>query len=148
MAAGVREAGAMQGGCLCGAVRYTLERPAHAVSLCHCGMCRRQTGGPVMALHGVGAVAVSDPEGLLRWYGSSAWGERGFCSRCGSNLMWRMKQTGETLPTAGSLDSDAGLAIESHIYVDDKPGFYAFADDAPRLTGAEAEALFAGAQQG
>ncbi|SEA89172.1 GFA family protein [Rubrimonas cliftonensis] len=148
MAANEVAEGATQGGCLCGAVRYTLEKPAHHVSLCHCGMCRRQTGGPVMALHGVGAVAVSDAEGMLRWYGSSDWGERGFCSRCGSNLMWRMKETGETLPAAGSLDSAAGLVIASHVFVDDKPGFYEFADDTPRLTSAEAEAMFTGAQQG
>ena len=34
-------------------------------------------------------------------------------------------------------------AFEDEIYVDSKPGNYAFAGDRPRLTGAEVEALYA-----
>ena len=38
------------GGCLCGAVRYRLEGPPlHADYYCHCRMCQRAAGAPVVA---------------------------------------------------------------------------------------------------
>ena len=36
----------IHGGCLCGAIRFTLEAVPRAVHYCHCSMCRRATGGP------------------------------------------------------------------------------------------------------
>ena len=32
------------GGCLCGAVRYEVDRPLRDVVLCHCAMCRKAHG--------------------------------------------------------------------------------------------------------
>jgi hypothetical protein len=32
------------GGCLCGAIRYTVRGPLRGVILCHCGQCRRWHG--------------------------------------------------------------------------------------------------------
>ena len=32
-------------GCLCGAVRYSVDGPVDHVDHCHCTMCRRATGG-------------------------------------------------------------------------------------------------------
>ena len=38
------------GGCLCGAVRYELAAEgAFDAGYCHCSMCRRSTGAPVLA---------------------------------------------------------------------------------------------------
>ncbi|MCZ6664353.1 MAG: hypothetical protein O7B81_03515, partial [Gammaproteobacteria bacterium] len=32
------------GGCLCGAVRFTVTRPLREIVFCHCRQCRRQQG--------------------------------------------------------------------------------------------------------
>ena len=37
------------GGCQCGAVRYALLAPPLEVSVCHCRMCQKASGGPIMA---------------------------------------------------------------------------------------------------
>jgi len=38
-----------EGGCLCGAVRYrAIAAPIRAV-ICHCSMCRKHSGAPVLA---------------------------------------------------------------------------------------------------
>jgi hypothetical protein len=50
----------LNGGCLCGAVRYRLESTPVDAGYCHCQICRRSTGVPPMfqprqpaALYGV-----------------------------------------------------------------------------------------------
>lgn len=34
----------LQGGCLCGAMRYEIDGPLYEVGNCHCSMCRRFHG--------------------------------------------------------------------------------------------------------
>ena len=70
------------GGCLCGKVRFTATAPAGEVGLCHCKMCRRWGGGlPLTVMH---ASVEMESDDSLSWWQSSGWGERGFCSACGS----------------------------------------------------------------
>lgn len=125
----------LTGGCLCGGVRFELRGDADKAHLCHCKMCRRWGGGMALAVCS-GEVAITKGE-TLRWWKSSPWGERGFCGVCGSSLFWRTQDGGNFSVQLGALDDDnAAKGIGEHIFIDDKPGFYQTADDAPRLTGA------------
>lgn len=135
--------GDAEGGCLCGAVRFAVPKPLPSVSVCHCDMCRRWNSAPMLAVHPDGEVALLSSE-TLTWFRSSDWAERGFCSKCGTSLFWRFSEEGgETVVAAGALDDQASLkGPGQHIFVDQKPTYYEFADDAPRLTGAEAIAMF------
>ena len=82
---------------------------------------------------------VFDADDALKWYRSSEDGERGFCSECGSSLFWRSPGGGNDMAVSVStLPDDHGLEVMEHIWVDDQPDWYAFADDTPRLTAAEA----------
>ncbi len=131
----------MTGQCLCGAVQFTgTPTQGGGISVCHCGQCRRWTSGPLMSVRMAGGVTLTKADGLA-WYASSDFGERGFCRRCGSTLFWR--EAGEERDWAvsvGTLAEGHGQRIAEHIWVDDKPDFYDFADDAPRLTAAQAMA--------
>ena len=125
------------GGCLCGAVRFELTQPPPPVWFCHCKMCRRWSGGLPLA-----AVEASPPRLLraeaLRWHASSDFGERGFCEKCGSKLFWRESAAAaEWDITAAALDDESALQMGGHIYYDDKPGYYSFADAACKHSGAE-----------
>ena len=123
------------GQCLCGAVRFEFDGAPAKVGFCHCKMCRRWSGGaPFTAFHAAVRLLAEDS---LRWRKSSEWGERGFCGECGTPLFWRAAGMPEWAVSAGALDDEKNLAVEKHIYIDDKPGFYDFADDAPRFTGAQ-----------
>ena len=125
------------GACLCGAVRFDVEIPEPNFGICHCGMCRRWCGGPFEAAHCRDAQFAKD-DGLA-WYRSSDWGERGFCSRCGTSLFWRLadKTRGMMAVSVEALDENSDLSLLHHIFVDHKPARYEFADDRPRLTEAE-----------
>ena len=129
------------GQCLCGAVRFHGALAAgRGVGVCHCGQCRRWASGPFMAVRMEGGVTFDADEALV-WYRSSDHGERGFCSRCGSSLFWRSPGAGNDVAiSVSTLPDSHGQQIFEHIWVDDKPGFYDFADDAPRKTAAQAMA--------
>ena len=38
----------LEGGCLCGAVRYRISAAPSHTDYCHCRMCQRSTGAPVV----------------------------------------------------------------------------------------------------
>lgn len=125
------------GSCLCGAVRFDIAVPEPDFSICHCGMCRKWSGGPFEAAHG-GDLKFEKDDGLS-WYRSSEWGERGFCSRCGTVLFWRFADKSQDFVgvSVEALDENDDLTLHRHIYIDSKPARYDFADDRPRLTEAE-----------
>lgn len=127
----------MNGHCLCGAVRFSGGPVSRGVDICHCGMCRRWSSGPLMALHLAGGVTVAEGSPLA-WFKSSDHGERGFCTVCGTGLFWRSPGgSNDWAVNAHALETAEGLEVTEHIWVDDKPDFYEFADRAPRLTAAD-----------
>jgi len=130
----------LQGRCLCGAIRYQYGGTAKALTVCHCGMCRRWHGS-------FGAYVGGKPgdyrlEGTehLRWHRSSADAERGFCAHCGSKLFWRLTDGAAMDVAAGSVEQPTGLATTAHIWVRDKGDYYDTPDDAPRFVESSAGA--------
>jgi hypothetical protein len=39
----------LAGGCLCGGIRYEISAEPRSADYCHCRMCRRAAGAPVVA---------------------------------------------------------------------------------------------------
>ena len=120
----------MQGHCLCGAVRWKTEAEPMGASMCHCGQCRRQSGGVWSS-----AYVASDAlqiDGPVAWFASSETAERGFCPRCGSFLFWRTHDEETTSFSLGSVEGDTGLKLQKHIFTIDKGDYYEIAGDAPQ----------------
>ncbi len=136
------------GSCLCGAIQLE-GHGAPIIDVCHCGQCRKWHGGPALGIKFSERVKIVSGEESLSWYSSSDWAERGFCAKCGSTLFYRLKdQPDDLYAQAGSFDLPDGLAIHEHIFVDEKPGYYAFKGNAQRLTGDELLARFEAQQAG
>ena len=121
----------MKGHCLCGAVGFSCP-DAREIGACHCGYCRRWSGGPLLAVHCGPEVTFTGSEHITV-YASSEWAERAFCNRCGSHLYYKLLATGEYFIPAGAFESD-DFEITSQIYIDNKPGYYALANQTPMLT--------------
>lgn len=135
----MRDGSVRAGGCLCGAVRFEIAVPEAKFSVCHCGMCRRWSAGPFMTVHCPGEATFANEKGLA-WYRGSSWAERGFCSRCGSSLFYRLSNQPEIPYLAVSVeafDEADDLTLDRHIYVDAQPKRYEFGDSRPRLSEAE-----------
>ncbi len=130
------------GGCLCGKVRFCLAEPVHEVGVCHCAMCRRWSGGPAFAIECDKEIEFEGEEDIVR-YRSSEWAERAFCGACGSNLFYRIVDSGQVILCAGALDDQSGLTMKSQIFIDEKPAWYDFANKTTMMTGEEAFALYA-----
>ncbi len=137
--------GTRKGHCLCGAVTFRVSEGTSEVAACHCSMCRRWSGGPLMVLDASGDVAFTGEESI-GVYKSSEWGERGFCSKCGTNLFWRMADRSHYVVSVGALEDMDGLVLSHEIFVDEKPSFYDFANDTKKMTGEEVFAAFSGGE--
>ncbi len=126
---------AASGKCLCGAVSFTAEGVETDHHACHCGMCRRWSGGPLFAAATQG-VRFQGEDNVAR-YQSSDWAERGFCKVCGTNLFYHLKPTGQYMMCIGSFDDPSPFKLIGEIYIDHKPAGYAFAGNLPGMTEAE-----------
>jgi hypothetical protein len=89
----------MDGGCLCGAVRYSLAGapPGNGSGTCHCESCRRTASAPQLPFLSVAAAGFRYTRGAPVDYPSSPGVVRSFCGRCGSPLTYRRLATPEAL---------------------------------------------------
>lgn len=133
---------AAQGSCLCGAVHLSAKAVSHQVGACHCSMCRKWTGGPLLAVD-CGSDVVFDGQDNIATFDSSAWAERGFCKKCGSHLFYRLKAQNQYIVPVGLFDNLASFVFDHQIFIEEKPAFYAFANETKNMTGAEVFAQFA-----
>jgi len=140
-AAKVQDVSVHEGGCLCGAVRYSLTGKLRQVVNCHCGQCLK-THGHVAAYSGVARAGLEVIEGRgLTWYDSSAFARRGFCRFCGSSLFWESPSQSHISVSAGTLDQPTGLRTIGEIFVADKSDYYELDERLPAFPGSSNGAL-------
>ncbi len=132
----------LPGQCLCGAVRFSATPQRMEMGVCHCGMCRRWTGGAFMSVDCGQSLRVENAE-HLGVYNSSVWGQRCFCKQCGSTLFWRTADGAVTMVAAPAFADAGQFVFTSEIFIDERPANFAFANDTHKLTGAEVMAAFA-----
>lgn len=122
----------MEGSCLCGkvTVRTNINKD---VEVCHCGICRRWGGGPLLAFHCGPHVQISGEENLTR-FASSPWAERAFCSHCGTHIFYHFIQADLYTVPAGLFQAESGLELKEQIFIDKKPAWYQFANVTTELT--------------
>ena len=130
------------GHCLCGRVKVTANVMQHSIGTCHCSMCRRWTGGPLMAVD-CGSDVVFEGDENIKTYESSAWAERGFCINCGNHLFYKLKESNQYIMPVGIFENDENLVFDHQIFIDEKPGYYCFSNETKNMTGAEVFAKYA-----
>ena len=110
----------IEGGCLCGSVRYKSAAGALMTAVCHCRDCQKQTGTacsivlglPRAALEVSGQVTVHTTTGV-----SGATVDRHFCGRCGSPIYSAPAVMPDVLfLKAGTLDDPSWLAPGMHMW--------------------------------
>ncbi|MFK7816429.1 MAG: GFA family protein [Gammaproteobacteria bacterium] len=113
---------------------------------CHCGICRKWTGGPLMAVDCGTDVSFSGKQ-HIKIYNSSEWAERGFCKQCGSHLFYRLKENNQHIMMVGLFDNLDDIEFDHQVFVDDKPKFYDFSNQTISMTGEEVFAQFSSTKE-
>jgi hypothetical protein len=123
------------GGCLCGAVCYTINGTLRDIVNCHCKQCQR-THGNYAAYTAIDKknLILTETRGL-KWYCSSEHARRGFCKECGASLFWEPLNKAYMCIAAGTLDVPTGLVTTGHVFVADAGDYYHIADDLEQFSG-------------
>jgi len=130
----------LQGGCMCGAVRYEASGEPFDITLCHCVDCRRASGAPALAWFSVRPDAFRWTRGSPACHASSPGVERRFCSQCGTQLTWYgAGATDEIGVTIGSLDDPDAIAPADHTFVSQQVRWLHLVDALPRYARTRSE---------
>jgi hypothetical protein len=124
-----------EGGCLCGAIRFqSTASPLRGV-ICHCSMCRKHSGAPVLAFVHFPAASFVWLNGLPARYRSSQFAERGFCAKCGSTVSMHEEVLADRIQIAiGSLDEPGRVRPDDHVWTQEQIEWFEIDDDLPRFS--------------
>ena len=111
------------GGCLCGAIRYTVSTPITELRVCHCHACQKSTGTGSSVNAMIPSASMQITKGTPKRYTVTADSgrilHRFFCGDCGSPLFSRRELTPQnTGLRIGTLDPEhaAGMKVVAHIW--------------------------------
>ena len=126
----------LNGGCLCGKIRYQVTAMPMVVTHCHCATCRRATGAPFITWMTVSPDTFSFTAGEPDYFRSTDDVRRGFCAACGSTLSYVNDKHPEELDiAAATLDDPASVSPVDHIWFGEKLPWIDPGDGLPQLAG-------------
>lgn len=123
---------AIEGGCLCGACRYTSGGTPLNVRVCHCRRCQKATGAAFYARVMVPRADVT-MRGPIGWFDAGTEVRRGFCTRCGTTLFSERQAAGTIGLSMGSLDKPDAFAPGDHIWTSRQQAWLRIEDGLPRF---------------
>jgi len=122
----------IEGGCLCGAVRFRASRMLALPTFCHCRTCRRASGAPLVAWITVARDGFSFTKGAPRAYRSSERVVRTFCGGCGTPLSYENEAYPDVVDlTTISLDAPERFPPRDHVWTRHAVPWLRLGDDLP-----------------
>lgn len=122
----------IEGGCLCGAVRYSVRGSLRNPCNCHCESCRRASGGAFVPWATCDDTAFRVTAGEIVERGTSLRVSRGFCGGCGTSLTYRHEERADEVDVAlVSLDEPSMVAPTCHIWTRDRLPWISIDDGLP-----------------
>ncbi len=123
------------GGCLCGAVRYEANQLPVGGGCCHCRMCQKAVGAPMVPmLHFPREAFRFTSAGEPKFYKSSDIVERGFCGECGTSIIYRLfpELSDKIGVLSATLDNPNEFPPEGHFGVESQMHWLTLSDGFPR----------------
>jgi hypothetical protein len=122
----------LTGGCLCGALRYEAIGVPTLSCICHCRMCQRASGGPIMALLFMPSSSVRFIKGEPLVYRSSPTASRHFCGQCGSPVFFERVSRSSYGIMVGSLDDPNSFKPQMHVCLESAMTWFEMHDGTTR----------------
>jgi hypothetical protein len=125
----------MKGECFCKAISFTAASSSKWCGHCHCTMCQRIHGAPIVTWVGCHEkdVELTDPDNQIKWYESSEGALRGACSQCGTHLFFKsVNWPGELHITRTSFTSAVDREPTGHSYHSSHADWLVTGDSLPR----------------
>jgi hypothetical protein len=128
-----------EGGCLCGAIRYSAEWPPMMVATCSCRNCQKQAGSALSVIAMVSQSAM-ELSGTLSTYEDK--GESGdavfrkFCGKCGSPIMTEVPSAsaqGIVIIKVGTLDNSNDVQPTLHYWTCYAPSWMVLPEGGTKL---------------
>jgi hypothetical protein len=130
---------ALEGGCLCGGVRFRITEAPTGAGYCHCTNCQRRTGTAfnISAWVAPSGLEVLEGAELIRSFQPAGGAPKAFCSNCGAHLFSGDPAGESTLGIRfGAFDGDPGVRPTDHQYVGSAASWDPIPDDGlPRHMG-------------
>ena len=123
----------MNGGCLCGDVRYAATGEPKVVSICHCSHCQKESGSAFVEVVAVPneAFTIQGATNAFTNTGDSGRTKtRRFCPRCASILLIEAEGfPGMTLIMGGTFDDTSWLKPTLQLFCDSAQPWIAISED-------------------
>ncbi len=125
-----KEQSVVTGRCLCGGVRFVVELPTLWSAHCHCTLCQRAHGAPLVTWVGVDCGSFSlTGDNPVRWYESSEDSRRGFCADCGSTLFFSSDRwPGEIHIVRTAFEQAIDREPSGHVFFESHAPWFPFED--------------------
>ncbi len=125
----------LEGGCLCGHIRYRANGYPHNVTHCHCEQCRRYTGAIYATglAYKVGNINWLHGEPTLYLANETSVNGRSFCPKCGSSIADHQLADGDIWLYVGSLDKPESVAPQNHVFTEEKISWVTIDDGLPQF---------------
>ena len=121
--------------CLCKGLQFKVSLPVKWCSNCHCTRCQKGHGAGFVTWVGFkkdNFIIVKGKE-LLQWYHTSKKSEFGFCSKCGSSIIYRsIKCPDEIHITLVNIIADLNIAPQFDSYFDTHVPWLIFNENIPK----------------
>jgi len=122
----------IEGGCLCGAVRYRIDGEPVFSGTCECRTCRKASAAAIVPWIHLNSETLSFTSGKPVEFKSSPPVTRTFCSGCGTPLTYRTESYGAMIDvTTCSLDDPSALPPIAHIWTSHRLDWMKLEDGLP-----------------
>ncbi len=122
-----------KGKCLCGGVKFSTKGFHREVSSCHCIQCMK-THGNFAAYTNVNDNSLKFiNKRTLKWFKSSKKAKRGFCSKCGASIFFKLMKSKNISIAAGIFDKSLKLKTTRNIFIKNRLKYYNLDNSIPKF---------------
>ena len=130
----------IQGGCLCGAVKFEIDGPLSPAQYCHAERCRKASGAAFATEAAARSADFKFVCGvdMIDTYEAPLLREpppfrRDLCRGCGSPVPVPLADTGYMVVQLGILDGDIDAKVFRHIFTSQAASWFEGEDDLPKF---------------